>query len=107
MKHKGGSEFLHVEQKRHPLLFTDTFLETNPWMGEQGGVGGAFQQWRQWVTSTGSDVYEHGMQALAHLWQKCIATGGESVEKQCFVAEHTLYQIVLLCSLYLLSFPWI
>ena len=72
-------------------------------------VAGAFQQcWQwQWVTSTGVRFYKCGMQALVHRWQKCIATGGDCVEKQCFVAEHTLYQIVLLCSLYLLSFPWI
>jgi len=41
------------------------------------------------------DVYEHGMQALVHHWQKCIANGRVYVEKQCFVAENLLYQIVL------------
>jgi len=39
------------------------------------------------------------MQALGHCWQKYIATGGIYVEKQSFVAENLLYQIVLLCSL--------
>jgi len=29
-----------------------------------------------------------------------------TVEKQCFVAENFLYQIMLLCFLYLLLFPW-
>ena len=33
-------------------------------------VGGAFQQWQQqqWGTSTGADVYKHGIQALVHCW---------------------------------------
>jgi len=30
---------------------------------------------------------------------------GDRVEKQCFVAENLLYQIVSLCFLYLLQFP--
>ena len=41
------------------------------------------------------DFYDHDMQALVHRWWKCIA----NVEKECFVAENLLYQIVLLCSL--------
>ena len=57
---------------------------------------------KQWATSTGVDFYECSMQALVHLWRKCIVTGGDYVEKQCFVAKNLLYQIVLLCSLYLL-----
>ena len=39
---------------------------------------------------------------LFHCWQKCIANGGDCVEKECFVAENLFYQTVLLCSLYLL-----
>jgi len=61
---------------------------------------------KQWATSAGADFYKCGMQALLHLWRKCIANGGDYVEKQCFVAKNLLYQIVLLCSLYLLQFPW-
>ena len=57
---------------------------------------------KQWATSTGAYFYEHGMQALVHRWHKCIAIGGDYVKKQCFVAKNLLYQIVLLCSLYLL-----
>jgi len=57
---------------------------------------------KQWATSAGADFYEPGMQALIHRWQRCIANGGEYVEKYCFVAKNLLYQIVLLCSLYLL-----
>ena len=69
-------------------------------------MGSVFQQWWQWVTFTGADGYDHGMQALVHHWQKCIANGGTSVETLCFGAENLLYQIVLLCSLCLLQFSW-
>jgi len=34
---------------------------------------------KQWVTSTGTNFYEHGMQALVHCW--CMAKGGDYVEK--------------------------
>ena len=43
-------------------------------------VGGAFQQWEQWVTSTGVNFYEHAMQVLVHCRQKCIANVGGYVE---------------------------
>jgi len=59
----------------------------------------------QSVTSTGADFYDCSMQALVHCWQKCTANGVDCVVKQYFVAENFLYQTVLLCSLYLLSFP--
>jgi len=36
---------------------------------------------KQWATSTGADFYECGMQALVHRWRKCIANGGDYVEK--------------------------
>jgi hypothetical protein len=32
-------------------------------------------------TSAGADFYECSMQALVHRWQKCIANGGNYVEK--------------------------
>jgi hypothetical protein len=57
---------------------------------------------KQWATSTGADFYERGMQALVHSWRRCIASGGDYVKKYCFVAKNLLYQIVLLCNLYLL-----
>ena len=65
--------------------------------------GGAFQQWWQWQNflSAGTDFCKYGMQALVHHWQKCIASGGDCVENECFVAENVLYPIVLLFSLYL------
>ena len=45
---------------------------------------------KQWVISIDVALYK----ALSHLWQKCIASGGDYVEKQCFVAENLLYRIV-------------
>jgi len=36
---------------------------------------------KQWATSAGADFYECSMQALVHRWQKCIANGGDYVEK--------------------------
>jgi len=73
-------------------------------MRAQWGGGGAFQQqwYQQWVTSTSADIYKHGMQTLVDYWCKCIANGGDCVEKQCFVAANLLYQLLLLCSLFLL-----
>jgi len=57
---------------------------------------------KQWITSTGTDFYKRGMQALVHHWQKHTANGGDYTEKQCFVAENLLDQIALLDSSYLL-----
>ena len=36
---------------------------------------------KQWATSAGADFYELGVQALVHRWRKCIANGGDCVEK--------------------------
>ena len=58
---------------------------------------------KQWVSSNGADRY---MKDLFDCWQKCTANGGDYAEKECFVAENVLYQIALLCFLYLLHFPW-
>ena len=79
------------------------YLKTKQWCEHNEAVGGAFQQW---ITFAGADIYEQGMLALVHCWQKCIASGGDCVEKVCFVAENLLYEAVLLCSLNLLYFPW-
>ena len=57
---------------------------------------------KQWATSAGEDFYKHDMHALVHRWRKCIANSGYYVEKYRFVAKNLLYQIVLLCSFYLL-----
>lgn len=63
---------------------------------------------RQWVLhfSSGNtrisnfsicaNFYKYSMQAL-HCWLKCIANGGEFVDKDCFAAENLCYQIVLQC----------
>jgi len=51
---------------------------------------------------TGADCYKRDVRALVHHWWKCIANGGDYVEKEYFVAENLLYQIVLVCFLYLL-----
>ena len=37
-------------------------------------------QWL-WVTSSGAGFYECSQQALVHCWWKCIANGGDCVEK--------------------------
>ena len=65
---------------------------------------GVFQQGQQQqrVTSTGAEFYRGSLQALVHYWWKCIANGGDCVEKQWFWGENVLYQTVLFCSLYLL-----
>ena len=57
---------------------------------------------KHWITSASADIYECGMQAPVHCWWRCIATGGTYVERDCFVAENLHYQVLLLCSLYLL-----
>ena len=59
-----------------------------------------WQQW-QWVTSTSADVYKHEMQALVHCWWRCIANGGDCVEKVLCSWEFTLSStvIVLLVSI--------
>jgi len=36
---------------------------------------------KQWATSVGADFYERSMQALVHRWRKCVANGGDYVEK--------------------------
>jgi hypothetical protein len=36
---------------------------------------------KQWASSAGADFYECGMQALVYCWRKCIANGGDYVEK--------------------------
>jgi len=48
------------------------------------------------------DFHKCGMQAFGHCRWKCIASRGHYVEKQCFVDENFLYQMMLLYSLYLM-----
>jgi len=51
------------------------------------------------VTSTGANFYEYSIQAFVYCQQKCIATGGVYVEKQCFVAKNLLYHIDVVVSM--------
>ena len=72
-------------KKKSPLTLTDTcwmFMETNQWMWAQWGGGWSVSAVvTMTVTSTGTDYYECGMQALVHCWQKCIINGDDYVEK--------------------------
>ena len=107
MRQRSISEFLYAEKNDthwHSLMMVESLWRQKHWMWAQWRVGGVFQQWQewQWVTSTGADFYEGGMQTFAHRWQQCLPNRGDYVEKQCFVAENLLYPIVFLCSLYLL-----
>ena len=36
---------------------------------------------KQWAATASADFHECGMQALVHRWRKCIASGGDYVEK--------------------------
>ena len=57
--------------------------------------------WWQWITSAGANCYEHGMQAL-FLTSKSTLLMVVTILKIYFLAENFLYQILLICSLYLL-----
>jgi len=110
MKQSGVIEFLHVE-KTVPIDVHGCLL--NIYGDQTVGV----RTVRQWVVyfSSGDNgmknkpylecscrLYDCSMQVPVYYCQKCTANGGDYVEKQCFVAETLLYQIVLLCSLHLL-----
>ena len=98
-----------MQKKWHLLTFINTcwtFMDTKQWCEHSEVVGGVFQQWWQWVTSTGADFDERSMQAHVYFWHKCRANGSYYTEKQCFIAEIFFYQTVLLYFLYWLWFPW-
>ena len=66
-------------------------------------VDGLFQHWRQrlhYFYKIKNKFLQIKTCRLVHRCWKCTANGGDYVEKYCFVAEHLLYQLVLLCSLY-------
>ena len=65
----------------HSLISTECFWRPNSGC-EHEVVGGAFQQWwqQQWDTS-GPEFYEPDLQTLVHCWPKCMANGGDYVEK--------------------------
>ena len=108
-------------KKWHPLTFIIacwTLMETTQWGSgwcisavvtvTVGHFCWCGAQWMVPFSSSASDVKDIpgsrwcSTQAPFHQWQNCIANGGEYIEKMCFVAENLLYQLVLLCSLYLL-----
>ena len=84
-------------KKWYPLTFTDacwTFMETKQRMWAQWGVWNTVK-W--WVTSTDADICKHGTQTLFHCWWKCIANGGDYVEKIVFCSwEFALSNSVVL-----------
>ena len=65
----------------HSSMLAECFWRSNSECEHSEAVGGAFQQWWGWVTSTGADFYKYGMQALVHHWRKCIACYGHYAEK--------------------------
>ena len=79
----------------HPSMRAEHLWISNSGCEHSEVMGGAFQQWWQWITSAGADFYKRGTQPLVYRWQKCIANGDDCVEKQCFVAENLLYQCYL------------
>ena len=84
----------------HSLTLGECLWRWNNGCKNSEVAGGAFQQWQQQerVISTGADFYKRSLRALLHCWWKCIANGGEYVDRL-FWAENLLYQIVLLYSL--------
>ena len=65
----------------HSLMLGECLWRPNSGHEHSETVGGVFQQWGLWVTSAGADFYKHGMQALVHSWQECIANSGDCAEK--------------------------
>ena len=94
MKQKYMAEFLHTEKKhQHPMTLINTcwtFMESKEWMWAPWGGGWCVSALVTDVTSAGADLYEGGMQALAHHWWECTANGGDCVEKWCLVTKHLL-----------------
>ena len=53
-----------------------------------------------------AQLSHHGIKSFNQHICNQSANGSDFVKKQCFLAENLLHQIVLLCTLYLLCFPW-
>ena len=77
MEQRGVTEFLHTE-KNAPTGIHQSLLNVY-----------------------GYQLVDVSSEAVGDVFQQSM-TGGDYAEKQCFVAENLLYQIVLLRSLYLL-----
>ena len=109
MKQRCATEFLHVE-KLAPMHIHSCLL--NIYEDQTVNVITV----RQWVVRVSSGESGNGSPLLVQIFMRTAcrllfitgenANGGDYVEIQCFVAENLLHQIVLLCSLYLLQFPW-
>jgi len=57
---------------------------------------------KQWVTASGTDFLRAQHAGSFSLLVKCRAHHGDCVEKLWFATESLFYQLVLLCTLYLL-----
>jgi len=84
------AKFHHCQKKWHLLTFIDAcwmFLETKRWVRAQWGsewcVSAAATVMRKtsYILEGCTDFYEHSMQAVFHWWRKCIANGGDYVQK--------------------------
>jgi len=93
------------KKKWHTLTCSDacwTHMETKRWMWAKGGSG--------WCVSAVVTVTVGHLCCCRFLSVVCRllfvagenANGGDYAEKQCFIAESLLYQVLLLLSLYLL-----
>jgi len=85
------------------LTFIDDcwlFKEIKQWMWAQWGGGWCISApVKLWITVCGADFYKHGMQALVHWWQKCIANCGGYVEKQLRICSIKYYcALCIYCS---------
>ena len=103
MKLRCGTEFLDVENITpfdiHQCLLNVSGDQTVDLNTVKWWCITAVAKWQQ-VTSAGTDFNEQGMQAVVHHQWKCIAKSSDYDEKQCFVAENLLCQIVLSCSIH-------
>ena len=77
------------------LMLAECLWRPNSGCEQSEVVGGVFQQWWQWVTSSGAHSHECSLQVLVHRYQKFIGSSGDYVEKWCFVEENLFYQIVI------------
>lgn len=89
----------------HSLILVECLWGLNSGCEHSEEVDGAFQQWQQWVTPL-AQIF---MDAPCRL----LFTGGKNewlmvltALKKSVLQQSLLYQTVLSCSLYLLSFPW-
>lgn len=110
MKHRGELNS-SIWKQWHPLtclLNTDGYQKVGVSTVTSGWCFSAvaIKLWKKsHVPDSHKHVYKCDLHALVHCCWKYITNGGHYVEKPCFVAENSLYQIILLCSLLLLSFP--